>query len=131
MAGHGGERFAQLSAPTQFLVGATLGVGMSFGRAVLAVTLGCVILEVVAVLTGVIGAREGLSTTLLTRWTGFGSGGSALVGLVVAVTSAGWVGVQDSLFAQGLARTSAVRRSGRGAWSAAPWSLPSSSAASR
>jgi cytosine permease len=98
-------RFAQLSAPTQFLVGATLGVGMSFGRAVLAVTLGCVILEVVAVLTGVIGAREGLSTTLLTRWTGFGSGGSALVGLVVAVTSAGWFGVQDSFFAQGLART--------------------------
>jgi cytosine permease len=99
------QRFAQLSAPTQFLVGATLGVGMSFGRAVLAITLGCVILEVVAVLTGVIGVREGLSTTLLTRWTGFGSGGSALVGLVVAVTSAGWFGVQDSFFAQGLAST--------------------------
>lgn len=99
------QRFAQLSAPTQFLVGATLGVGMSFGRAVLAVTLGCVILEVVAVLTGVIGAREGLSTTLLTRWTGFGGGGSALVGLVIAVTSAGWFGIQDSFLAQSLAAT--------------------------
>jgi cytosine permease len=99
------QRFAQLSAPTQFMVGATLGVGMSFGRAVLAVTLGCVILEVVAVLTGVIGVREGLSTTLLARWAGFGSGGSALVGLVIAVTSAGWFGVQDSFLAQGLEGT--------------------------
>ncbi|MGD0246500.1 MAG: cytosine permease [Streptosporangiaceae bacterium] len=99
------QRFAQLSTPTQFLVGATLGVGMSFGQALLAVTLGCVILEVVAVLTGVIGMREGLSTTLLARWTGFGSGGSALVGLVVAVTSAGWFGVQDSFLGQSLAAT--------------------------
>jgi cytosine permease len=99
------QRFAQLSAPTQFLVGATLGVGMSFGRAVLAVTIGCIILEAVAVLTGMIGVREGLSTTLLVRWTGFGSGGSALVGLVIAITSVGWFGVQDSFFAQSLAGT--------------------------
>jgi cytosine permease len=98
------QRLAQLSAPTQFMVGAALGVGMSFGRAVLAVTLGCVILEVVAVLTRVIGVREGLSTTLLARWTGFGGGGSALVGLVIAVTSADWFGVQDSFFARSLAR---------------------------
>jgi len=99
------QRLAQLSAPTQFLIGATLGVGMSFGRAVLAVTLGCVMLEVVAVLTGVIGVREGLATSLLARWGGFGSGGSALVGLVIAVTSVGWFGVQDSFLAQGLEGT--------------------------
>jgi cytosine permease len=99
------QRFAQLSTPAQFLIGATLGTGMSFRRAVLAVTLGSVILNVVAIFTGMIGVREGLSTTLLARWTGFGSGGSALVGLVIAVTSVGWFGVQDFFFAQSLAST--------------------------
>jgi cytosine permease len=99
------QRFAQLSTPTQLLVGATLGMGMSFGRAVLAITLGSVILEAVIIITGVIAVREGLSTTLLARWTGFGSGGSAVVGLVIAVTSAGWFGVQDSILAQSLAST--------------------------
>jgi cytosine permease len=97
------QRLAQLSTPTQLLIGATLGVGMSFGRAVLAITLGSVILEAVIIVTGMIGVREGLSTTLLARWTGFGSGGSALVGLVIGVTSAGWFGVQDSFFARSLA----------------------------
>ncbi len=101
----GVQRFAQLSTPTQFLIGATLGIGMSFGRAVLAITLGSVILEAVIIVTGMMGVREGLSTTLLARWAGFGSGGSALVGLVIAVTSAGWFGVQDSFFAQSLAST--------------------------
>jgi cytosine permease len=99
------QRFAQLSTPTQLLVGAALGMGMSFGRAVLAVTLGSVILEAVIIATGVIAVREGLSTTLLARWTGFGGGGSAVVGLVIAVTSAGWFGVQDSILAQSLVST--------------------------
>jgi cytosine permease len=99
------QRFAQLSTPTQFLIGATLGIRMSFGLAVLAITLGSVVLEAVIIVTGMIGVREGLSTTLLARWTGFGSSGSALVGLVIAVTSAGWFGVQNSFFAQSLAST--------------------------
>jgi cytosine permease len=99
------QRFAQLSTPSQFLIGATLGTRMSLGLAVLAIVLGLVILEAVIILTGVMGAREGLSTTLLARWTGFGSDGSALAGLVIAVTSAGWFGVQDSFFAQSLAGT--------------------------
>ena len=99
------QRFAQLSTPSQFLIGATLGTRMPLGLAVLAIVLGLVILEAIIILTGVMGAREGLSTTLLARWTGFGNDGSALAGLVIAVTSAGWSGVQDSFFAQSLAGT--------------------------
>ncbi|WP_433334511.1 purine-cytosine permease family protein [Spirillospora sp. CA-294931] len=99
------QRFGQLSALTQFMIGASLGMGMSFWDAVLAITVGSVILELVTVLTGVMGVREGLSTSLLARWTGFGSGGSALVGLVIAVTSVGWFGVQNTFFAQSLADT--------------------------
>jgi cytosine permease len=78
---------------------------MPVGRAVLAIILGSVILEAVIIGTGVIAVREGLSTVLLARWTGFGSAGSAVVGLVIAVTSAGWFGVQDSILAQSLAST--------------------------
>ncbi len=96
------QRFGQLSALSQFLLGATLGMGMTFGKAVLAITLGAVILEVVAVFVGVAGMREGMSTSLLARWTGFGRYGSGLIGLVIAVSLIGWFGVQNAVFAEGL-----------------------------
>jgi cytosine permease len=96
------QRFGQLSALSQFLLGATLGFGMTFWGAFWAVTLGAVILEVVAILTGIAGQREGLSTSVLARWTGFGRYGSALVGVVFAISLIGWFGVQNAVFASGL-----------------------------
>ncbi|MFZ3475794.1 purine-cytosine permease family protein [Streptomyces sp. 4.24] len=96
------QRFGQMSDLTQFLLGATLGAGMSFWGAFWAFTLGSVILQIVCVSIGVIGMREGLSTSVLTRWTGFGRGGSALVGAVVAVSLFGWFGIQTAVFAAGL-----------------------------
>src|SRR3954471_22918257 len=74
------QRFGQLACMSQFLLGATLGFGMTLGNAVLAITLGAVILEVVAIFNGIAGQREGLSTSVLARWTGFGSIGSSLIG---------------------------------------------------
>lgn len=96
------QRYGQMSALSQFLLGATLGFGMTFWRAFLALTLGAVILEVVAVFTGLAGQREGLSTSLLTRWTGFGRYGSSVLGLVITISLMGWFGVQNAVFAQGL-----------------------------
>lgn len=96
------QRFGQLSALAQFLLGATLGLGMTFWHAVLAITLGSVLLEIVTIFIGVIGVREGLSTSVLARWTGFGAKGSALIGLTVAVSLIGWFGVQNAVFAEGL-----------------------------
>lgn len=96
------QRFGQVSALSQFLLGATLGMGMSFWNAVIAITLGAVVLEVVAILVGIIGVREGLSTSVLARWTGFGRYGSALIGLVIAVSLIGWFGIQNAVFAEGL-----------------------------
>lgn len=96
------QRFGQISALSQFLLGATLGMGMSFWGAFAAITLGAVILEIVAILVGVIGMREGLSTSVLTRWTGFGRYGSALIGLVIAISLVGWFGIQNAVFAEGL-----------------------------
>lgn len=96
------QRFGQLSALSQFLLGATLGFGMSFWNAFLALTLGAVILEVVAVFVGIAGMREGLSTSMLARWTGFGRFGSSLIGLVFAISLIGWFGVQNAVFAEGV-----------------------------
>jgi cytosine permease len=96
------QRFGQLSALSQFLLGATLGFGMDFWSAFWALTLGAVILEVVAVLSGIAGQREGLSTSVLARWSGFGRYGSGLIGLVIAISLIGWFGVQNAVFAEGL-----------------------------
>ncbi|HEY0448569.1 cytosine permease [Actinophytocola sp.] len=96
------QRFGQLSDLTVFLLGATLGAGMSFWGAFWSLTLGSVVLELVAIFTGIAGVREGLSTSVLARWTGFGRLGSALIGLVVATSLIGWFGIQNAIFAEGL-----------------------------
>jgi cytosine permease len=96
------QRFGQLACLSQFLLGATLGFGMTLWHAVLAITLGCVILEIVAVAIGIAGQREGLSTSVLSRWLGFGRSGSALIGLVIAISLIGWFGIQNAVFAEGV-----------------------------
>ncbi|NEA40995.1 cytosine permease [Streptomyces sp. SID11385] len=96
------QRFGQLSTLASFLIGATLGFGMTFWKAVLAITLGAVVLEVMTVFTGMIGQREGLSTSVLARWTGFGAGGASLIGLAIAISAIGWFGIQNAVSADGL-----------------------------
>ncbi|WP_437784313.1 purine-cytosine permease family protein [Sorangium sp. So ce1097] len=102
------QRFGELSALSQLLLGATLGFHMTFWGAFWALTLGVVLLEVVAVLTGVAGQREGLSTYVLARWTGLGRQGASLFGLFTAVSLVGWFGVQNAIFARGLAALAGV-----------------------
>jgi len=96
------QRFGQISALSQFLLGATLGFGMSFWDSFLAITFGAVILEVVAIALGVIGMREGLSTSTLARWCGFGQAGSAVIGLAIGISLVGWFGIQSAVSAEGL-----------------------------
>ncbi|MGE9697740.1 cytosine permease [Streptomyces sp. NRRL F-5630] len=89
---------AQSGSISQFTLGATIGVGMTFVDAFWAFTLGAVILEVVIFAIGLAGMREGLATPMLTRWVGFGRNGSALVSFVIAVSLVGWFGVQNKIF---------------------------------
>ncbi|MEV6859482.1 cytosine permease [Streptosporangium subroseum] len=96
------QRFGQVSALTQFLLGATLGFGMDFWGAFWALTIGAVILEFGMIFVGIIGMREGLSTSMLARWTGFGRGGSAVIGLAIGISLIGWFGVQSGVSARGL-----------------------------
>lgn len=89
-------------ALSQFMLGAELGYGMSFWNAIIATTVGSTLLEVIAFALGVAGQREGLSTSLLSKWTGFGTIGSAVVGLTFGISLIGWFGIQNSIFAQGI-----------------------------
>jgi len=97
------QRFGQLSALAQFFLAAMIGLTMGFWQAMLAITIGAVLLEIVTIFVGIAGQREGLSTSLLARWTGFGRYGSALVGVAMAISLTGWFGVQNEVFANGLA----------------------------
>jgi cytosine permease len=96
------QRFGQVSALSQFLLGATLGYGMTFGNAVLAFLFGSIILEVIMCVVGIIGQREGLNTALLARWTGFGEVGASLVGLAIGISLIGWFGIQSAISAESL-----------------------------
>ncbi len=95
-------RFGQVSALSTFLLGAALGFGMDFWTAFWAITLGALILEVTSIFVGIAGMKEGMSTTLLVRWTGFGKLGSMLLSIVIAVSMIGWFGIQNQVFATGL-----------------------------
>ncbi|MET3288337.1 UNVERIFIED_CONTAM: cytosine permease [Brevibacillus sp. OAP136] len=95
-------RIGSFTSLSQFILGAFLGYGMSFWDAALASLLGLILLEVITLFIGFAGAREGLSTSLLTRWTGFGKYGSSMISFVIVVGTLGWFGVQNSVFAKGL-----------------------------
>lgn len=95
-------RVGALATISQFILGASLGYGMTFWDAFWATMFGSVILQVISFLLGYAGAREGLSTSLLSRWTGFGRYGSSIIGAIIAIACIGWFGVQNSVFANGL-----------------------------
>jgi cytosine permease len=102
------QRFGQTTALSQLVLGATLGFGMTFWDAFLALTIGAVLLNAIATAVGIIGQREGLPTAILTRWTGFGHAGSAMLGLIIALSATGWFGVQTGLAGVTLADVTGV-----------------------
>jgi cytosine permease len=95
-------RLGGFACVSQLMLGASLGYGMTFNKALLSVLLGSVILQIVGVALGIIAAREGLSTSLLSKWSGFGNLGSTIVGLIIAIGCIGWFGVQNSVCAEGM-----------------------------
>ena len=95
-------RLGAFACVPQLLLGSALGYGMSLRDAVWATLFGSVILQLLSLALGAAACAEGLSTTLLAAWAGFGRIGSALVGAVIAIALMGWFGVQNGVFASGL-----------------------------
>ena len=84
------------------MLGAVLGHSMSLVNAFIAIFAGSVIFGIVTFALGYAGMKEGLSSSLLSRWCGFGRVGSLFVSLVIVVSLLGWFGVQNAVFAKGL-----------------------------
>ncbi|GFN45407.1 purine-cytosine permease family protein [Candidatus Regiella insecticola] len=95
-------RVGGLAALSQFMLGATLGHAMTFSQAMLATLLGSLILEFVGLWMGMAGSREGLPTSLLARWCGFGRVGSIFIGIAIVISGLGWLCMQNSILAEGL-----------------------------
>ena len=78
--------------------GGKLGTGLSFNDFFLAVLIGNLMLGIYTSALGYIGARTGLSTHLLARYS-FGVKGSWLPSLLLGGTQVGWFGVGVAMFA--------------------------------
>lgn len=91
-----------LTALDQFMLGAALGHGMPILDAYIAIFIASVICGLITYWMGVAGMREGMSGSLLSRWCGFGRIGSALIGIVIAISLMGWFGVQTAIFGKSL-----------------------------
>lgn len=90
------------TALSQFIIGATLGHRMTFFDAMISTTLGSLILLFFGFFLGFSGMKEGLSTSFLSRYCGFGRLGSVLIGLLITLSLLGWFGIQNSILAEGL-----------------------------
>jgi cytosine permease len=80
-----------------FLLGGTVGAGLTLSQSLVAILAGSLLITIVAAFCGVIGARTGLSTAMVSRFA-FGSRGSYVVAMILALGSYGWFGVQTGLF---------------------------------
>lgn len=85
------------------LTGGTLGDGLSIQQIFFAAILAGGLLALVTILIGVIGAKTGLSTAMVSRFT-FGNTAIILIAFIQAMGSYGWFAVQLGLFG----RTSAT-----------------------
>ncbi len=95
-------RLGQATSLAHLALAATVGAGMRFWEAMAATGIAAVFLTALSILLGLAAQREGLTTSLLGRWSGFGVRGSLLIGLILIIGMTGWFAVQTRYFAAGL-----------------------------
>jgi cytosine permease len=89
---------------SEFVLASTLGYGMSFTKAFLAILIGSAVLTAVGVVMGFAGTWEGLPSGLLARWSGFGRYGSSIISIIAVIGCTAWFGVQNSICADAIHR---------------------------
>lgn len=82
-------------------LGAQLGNGMNLADSLVATMAGSMILGVIGALCAYVGARTGLSTSMISRFL-FGNMGARVVSVVLGIFSLGWFGVQVGFFASNM-----------------------------
>lgn len=91
-----------LTALDQFMLGAVLGNSMTLANSFLAIFISSIIGGIVTFCLGFAGMKEGLSSSLLARWCGFGRIGLILVSLTIAISLIGWFGYKMQPLLKGL-----------------------------
>lgn len=91
-------RMGYTVSATDLLFGMSLGLYFTFWTALAVALVSSILICLVSVLTGLIGQREGLNTTLITRLA-FGREGSRLPSLVIAVINVGFAGYSTAITA--------------------------------
>lgn len=85
-------------AMSSLFIGGTLGLSLNFGEAVIAAIIGQLILSIIGGLMAALGAKYGVSTTMLARQC-YGKRGAGLFGLVLVLTlGIGWYAWQCAFF---------------------------------
>ncbi|CAE6916544.1 codB [Symbiodinium sp. CCMP2592] len=96
------EQMAQGGCIANVVIGAQIGHKMTSTDALLAVLLGNLILALMGLALGMIGCREGMTTSMLGRWTGLGVVGTGLLSLITTGSLLGWFGIQAAIAGDGL-----------------------------
>ena len=86
------------------VTGGTLGDGLTFQHALLAAFIGGAVLALVTSLCGIVGAKTGFSTAMVSQFT-FGKAAIIIIAVIQAFGSFGWFGVQLGLFGDTAATT--------------------------
>jgi len=84
------------------VLGVELGANLGLTRSTVAFVAGGIVLALIAGITGYVGVKVRMSSYMIIRYA-FGSRGSNIVNLCMAVSLLGWFGVMASLFAQAAA----------------------------
>jgi cytosine permease len=87
---------------TGLILGVELGANLGLAASTVAFVAGGVVLALIAGVTGYVGVKVRMSSYMIIRYA-FGSIGSNIVNLCMAVSLFGWFGVNASLFAQAAA----------------------------
>lgn len=82
-----------------FMVGGMMGSMVGLGGAISAALLGGLILTVLSILTGIVGAHTRVSTAMSTQFV-FGRYGNIIFAILLFIGTFGWFGVQLEMFAQ-------------------------------
>lgn len=86
-------------ALSNFVIGGTVGVGLSFWNAVITLLVGNALLISIVILTGILAYRTGLSTAFLSK-RAFGKSGSYIFSFLLGLSAITWISLNGDIFSR-------------------------------
>lgn len=82
-----------------FMLGSQLGATLGMENALSGITVGAILLTLIAGVTGTVGAKTHLTTSMINRHT-FGTGGALIINSILGITALGWFSVIIAMFGE-------------------------------